>query len=184
MILKSLNRYISLLIITIYFLPLYGENEIDIWNKKKLEVIEKEKKQEPDSSTTINLESFKNNTDNEDIKIENEITESPEKINIFGIYDPAENDFSLNMWSTTDAEDVRSSIKRINKIKLSNTSKKIFEKTLFSFAYPPNGMNEKEFIDVKINWMIDQKRSELVEKFLEQNNTFHNKKKNYPISSR
>ena len=38
--------------------------------------------------------------------------------------------------------------------------------TLFSFAYPPNGMNEKEFIDVKINWMIDQKRSELVEKFL------------------
>ena len=43
MILKSLNRYISLLIITIYFLPLYGENEIDIWNKKKLEVIEKEK---------------------------------------------------------------------------------------------------------------------------------------------
>ena len=38
-------------------------------------------------------------------------------------------------------------------------------------------MNEKEFIDVKINWMIDQKRSELVEKFLEQNNTFHNKKK-------
>ena len=102
---------------------------------------------------------------------------NPRKINIFGIYDPAENDFSLNMWSTTDAEDVRSSIKRINKIKLSNTSKKFFEKTPFSFAYPPNGMNEKEFIDVKINWMIDQKRSELVEKILEQqNNTFHNKK--------
>ena len=81
------------------------------------------------------------------------------------------------MWSSTNAEDVRSSIKRINKINLSKTSKKIFENTFFSFAYPPNGMDDKEFINLKINWMIENKRSDLIEKFLKQNNTFHNKKK-------
>ena len=34
----------------------------------------------------------------------------------------------------TSAEDVRLSIKRLNKIKLSKTSNVIFEKTLFSFC--------------------------------------------------
>ena len=98
-------------------------------------------------------------------------------IKIFGIYDPAENDFDLNMWSQTEAEDVRSSFKRINKIKLSNTATKLFENTILSFAYPPKSMDEKEFVNLKINWMIENKRIDLIEKFLKQNNTFHNKKK-------
>ena len=33
--LKSLNRYISLFVLTIFFLPLHAEDEIDIWNKEK-----------------------------------------------------------------------------------------------------------------------------------------------------
>ena len=176
--LKSLNKYISLLIIILSFLPLHAEDEIDIWNKKKQEISEDKKEKEIDSNSTINLEVFKKSDKiNEGIEIENEILKTSKEIKIFGIYDPAENDFDLNMWATSDAEDVRSSIKRINKINLSNTSKKIFEKTLFSFAYPPKGMDENEFIDLKINWMINKKRSNLVEKFLEQNSTFHNKKK-------
>ena len=81
------------------------------------------------------------------------------------------------MWSKTSAEDVRLSIKRLNKIKLSKTSNVIFEKTLFSFAYPPEDMNDKEFIDLKIDWMIKNKRIDLIEKFLKQNNKFHNKEK-------
>ena len=44
--LKSLNRYISFFILLFSFLPIYAEEEIDIWNKdkkKNLEVINKEK---------------------------------------------------------------------------------------------------------------------------------------------
>ena len=81
------------------------------------------------------------------------------------------------MWSKTSADDIRSSIKRINKMELSNTSEKIFEKTLFSFAYPPKGMSDKEFTTLKINWMINNKKSDLIENFLNQNNAFHNKEK-------
>ncbi len=98
-------------------------------------------------------------------------------IKIFGIYDPAENDFDLNMWSATEAEDVRSSVSRINKIKLSNTATKLFENTILSFAYPPKGMDEKEFVNLKINWMIENRKIDLIEKFLKQNSTFPNKKK-------
>ena len=105
--------------------------------------------------------------------------ESSENAKIFGIYDPAENNFDLNMWSQTEAENVRSSIKRIKKIRLSNTATKLFENTILSFAYPPKGMDEEEFVNLKIDWLIENKKIELIEKFLKQNTTFPNKKKFY-----
>ena len=179
--LKSLSRYICLLIFTILFLPLHAEEEVDIWNKKEKnensDVSQVNESKKKDSNLSINSKAFNASNINNNIQIENAILKTSQDLKIFGIYDPAENDFNLNMWSLTDADDVRSSIKRINKINLSNTSKKLFEKTLFSFAYPPKGMDEKEFIDLKINWMINNKRSDLIEQFLKQNNTFHNKKK-------
>ena len=84
---------------------------------------------------------------------------------VFGIYDPADYNFNLNMWSTTKAEDVKSSIKRLEKIKLSKTSSDIFENILLSFSYPPEGMTNSEFVKLKLNWMINNNRSDLIENF-------------------
>ena len=175
--LKSLNKYISFLVLFILFQPLYAEEQIDIWNK---EIKEKSQTIEPDnnkSNNTINSEIFKKSQTNTSIKIENEILESSQDIKVFGIYDPAENNFNLNMWTQTEAEKIRSSFNRINKIQLSNTATKLFQNTILSFAYPPKGMSEKEFINLKIDWMIENKKIDLIEKFLKQNNTFPNKKK-------
>ena len=36
-------------------------------------------------------------------------------------------------------------------------------------------MSENEFIDLKINWMLDNNRSELIEKFVKHKKIFHNK---------
>ncbi len=175
--LSSLNKYIGLLILLIFSQSLLSEEEIDIWNKeikKNSTIIEAENNI---SNQSINSEIFKNSKTNNNIKIEDEILKSSESIKIFGIYDPAENNFDLNMWSQTEAEKVRSSFKRIKKIKLSNTATKLFENTILSFAYPPKGMNEDEFVNLKIDWMIENKRIELIEKFLKQNTSFPNKKK-------
>ena len=176
--LKSLNKYISFLIFLIFFSPLSAEEEkqIDIWSKEKKENSEKiiNDKNSPEETNNSNI--FQSLKKNQNIKIENEIIENSQDKKIFGLYDPADNDFDLNMWSNTNAEDVRSSIQRIKKIKLSNLSKKIFENTFFSFAYPPQGMDDKEFVNLKINWMIANKESSLIEEFLKQNNTFYNKK--------
>ena len=158
-------------------MPLQAEDQIDIWNKEKEKntEIKRLNKNIPDQQINSNIISKTNINSN--IQIENAILDNSQDKKIFGVYDPAENNFNLNMWSNTDSEKVRSSIKRINKINLSNTSKKIFEKTLFSFAYPPKGMNDNEFIDLKIDWMINNGETDLIEKFLKQNNTFHNKQK-------
>ena len=173
----SLNKNISLLILLILFKPLYAEEEIDIWNKEVKEKSEIIIPENNPSNNTINSEIFKKSQTNENIKIENEILENSQDPKIFGIYDPAENNFNLNMWTQTEAEDVRSSFNRINKIQLSNTATKLFENTILSFAFPPKSMEEKEFVNLKINWMIENKRVDLIEKFLKQNNTFPNKKK-------
>ncbi len=157
-------------------MPLHAEDEIDIWNKEK-KITEDKKLDTNITDKKINSKTFSKINIKSNIQIENEILNNTQDNEIFGVYDPAENNFNLNMWSNTESEKVRSSIKRINKINLSNTSKKIFEKTLFSFAYPPQGMSDNEFIDFKINWMIDNGETDLIEKFLNQNKTFHNKKR-------
>ncbi len=174
--LKSLNKFISFLIFICYSSILLAEDQIDIWNKSKKEnneiIIQDEERLKPKNNLKISNTPILNN-----IKIEDKISEETENIKIFGIYDPADNDFNLNMWIETDAEQVRSSFKRIEKIKLSNTASKLFENTILSFAYPPKGMKEKEFLDLKIKWLIENKRIDLIERFLKQNETFPNKKK-------
>ena len=176
--LKSLNRYICFLILIFSFTPLYSEEQIDIWKKEIREKENSETSQqdivppETNNSIILNTSQIKDN-----IKIENKITDSSRDKEIFGIYDPAEKDFNLNMWSQTEAENVRSSFKRINKIQLSNTATKLFESTILSFAYPPKGMEQKEFINLKIEWLIKNKKINLIEESLKLNNNFFNKKK-------
>ncbi len=177
MILKSLNKLTSFFILFILFLPVNAEEEINIWSKDKkgssnVEIAEDDKESSILGSKIISTSKIDNN-----IQIEDTVSNNQEEIKVFGIYDPAENDFDLNMWTQTEADKVRSSFKRIKKIKLSNTATKLFENTILSLAYPPKNMNEKEFVGLKIDWLIENKRINLIEKFLKQNNAFHNKKK-------
>ena len=173
--LKGLNKYLGLFILAFVLSPLNAEEEINIWSKEKKQESQLDKVDQPKTQNTTGI--IFSNQNNYNIEIQNEILKTSENIKIFGIYDPAENDFDLNMWSSTNAEDVRSSIKRINKIKLSNTATNLFENTILSFAYPPQGMDEEEFVNLKINWLMDNAKVDLIEIFLKQNSTFPNKRK-------
>ncbi len=174
---KSLNKYICFLTSFFFIQPLFAEEEIDIWKKEVKEKSQSVEQESSISTNSINSNILRLPKLNENIKIEGETLEGSEDIKIFGIYDPAENNFNLNMWSLTEAEKVRSSFKRINKIQLSNTAEQLFENTILSFSYPPYGMSDEEFLLLKINWMIINKKVEIIEKFLKQNDTFPNKKK-------
>ena len=175
--LKSFNYLISLLIFFLSSSILWSEDKIDIWKKNK------NNNTEASNSTTKeiqeNVKTKASNTIQSSEKIEiqegNEI-KSDEK-NVFGIFQPADYDFNLNMWSNTKAEDLRSSLKRLNKINLSKSSQEILEIVLFSFSYPPRGMTEEEFVNLKIDWLIKNDRIELIESFLNQNQEFASKDK-------
>ena len=176
--LKSFEYFLGLFIFLIIFSPIESEEKIDIWkNKKKvieeIEQIDQEKKIEKINGIKKGL-SVK---PSEIIEIEDGLLAGKENEKVFGIYDPSDFDFNINMWSTTNAEDFKASLNRIKKIKLSKTSEEILENVLLSFSYPPKGMNQDEFVQLKINWLINNNKIKLIEDFLKQNKEFANKSK-------
>ena len=179
MILKSFKYFYGLLIISIFVSPVISEEKIDIWKNKG-------KQEEKSESLIENEEQEKNKIllnpankikPDQVIQIEENIKENIKENKVFGVHDPADYNFDLNMWSSTKAEDIRASLKRLKKIKLSKTSNEILESILLSYSYPPNGMKDDEFVDIKIKWLIDNDRSDLIESFLKQNREFKGKKR-------
>ena len=173
--LSDLNKLFFFLIIILNFSISYAEeNEIDIWKKKGSENSNKttEKKEEKIPSPLIN----KNNITTSNIIQEENYTEV-EGTKLYGIWDPDKYNFGLSMWSKTDGKNIQKTISRIDKLELSETAESIFLNTLFSYSYPPENLSEKDFLDIKINWLIKNKRDDLIEQFLTKNNDFPNKNK-------
>ena len=163
-----------------YSSALNAEDKIDIWSNKdkKPEKSVIQDRSEDSNTQKLNIDSLKSIEQTQKIEIEKSLlNHNDEDEKIFGIYDPEDNDLDLNMWSTTQAEDVKASLKRIEKIKLSNTANEILGRILLSFSYPPKGMADEEFADLKVNWLIKNKRSGLIENFLKQNEEFKSKSK-------
>ena len=174
--LKSFNCIIGLLIIFLNSIAL-SEEKIDIWKNKKeaTTTLPNTENQEKQNKLIITPSDTIGSLKKIEIQETSEIQSDEQKV--YGIFEPANYDLNLNMWSSTKAEDFRSSLKRLNKIKLSNSSNEILEAILFSFSYPPQGMTEDEFVDIKINWLMKNDRVDLIEKFLKQNDQFKNKSK-------
>ena len=171
---KSFSLIFGILFL-IFLLPLNSEEQIDIWKNEKNITIDPKKEIEEKNSQSVNINQNKIKA-NKSIIEENSITEN-DQAKVFGIYDPAEFGFNLNMWSSTKGDDIKASIKRINKINLSKTSNEILENILLSFSYTPPNMTEDEFVNLKLNWLIDNEKTDLVENFLVQNKEFRSKKR-------
>ena len=153
-----------------------ADEKIDIWKNKKetsnsTPTDNTNNQQSPDSQSSKPLNTL------EKVQIQESSSFTLDEKKVFGIYEPASYDFDLNMWSTTKAEDLRSSLKRLNKIQLSKSSNEILEGILLSISYPPEGMSEKEFVNLKVNWLISNDRVNLIESFLKRNDQFDSKSK-------
>jgi len=175
--LKNFNYLISLLV---FFLSssLWSEEKIDIWkNNTNNNNIENSNSSKKEIQETDNTKASNVIKSSEKIEIQEGSEIEAEERNVFGIFQPADYNFDLNMWSNTKAEDLRSSLKRLNKINLSKSSQEILEIVLFSFSYPPQGMTEEEFVNLKIDWLIKNDKIELIENFLNQNQEFASKDK-------
>ena len=172
--LSDLNKLFYLLIILINFSTLHAENEIDIWKKNgSSDLNNKETKEEKKlQSPLIN----KNNITTNNIIQEQNPSEFNERL-LYGIWDPDKYNFELTMWSKTDGKNIQKTISRINKLELSETAENILLNTLFSYSYAPENLSEEDFLDIKINWLIKNRKDDLVEQFLTKNNDFPNKNK-------
>ena len=178
--LLSLSKYLCLFIfVTVISISTKAEESVDIWKKeiKKEESLNVPTEEESKQKIKIKKEKKNQKITSTNIEIgENTQTENLER-NIYGIFDPQENNFDLEMWSNTKGEDIQSLFKRINKIKLSKSAEDIFINTIMTYSYLPQGMSDENFLDLKIDWLIKNDKIDLLENFLNKNNNFKGKKK-------
>ena len=75
------------------------------------------------------------------------------------------------MWQSTDGNEIKATIKRIDKLKLSKFSEDLLFKVLFTNSYPPKkNLSSDEFLKIKINWLVKKRRLLDLENFLLTNN--------------
>jgi len=167
---SHLNKFIYLVIFT-FALIFYNDASVaavDIWEKKENK---NEQTNENESEKDITIESPILSDDIEKIVIKiDEDTIDSSRESVIGIFDPEENNFNLNMWSNSDGEDIKKVLKRINKLKLSQLSEDLLFQVLFTNAYAPKiNLNSEEFLKIKINWLIKNKRIRDLETLLKTN---------------
>jgi len=174
--LLSLNRKIILFFISVlFFTPLYCEDSVDLWNKEnfnKKKVLNKAKSN-PIKKVETNIDINAQLPKEIEVSLKNlKTNENP----IYGIYDPNENNLTLDMWSNSEGTRVKDTLERINKIKLSSFSEELFKNTLFTVSKKPDqNMTDEEFINYKIDWLIKNKKDEMISAFLNKNKNFPNK---------
>ena len=164
-ILKLLIKKLIIFFFFLFFNQAFSNEPVDIWNtnEKKNEEVKIENNDEIISNQ---------NTQSVDQTIsvqEDQNITAKEKL-LFGIYDPAENDLSLNMWENSKKDKVIKLINKINKLNLSPDAKKIYNKVLLTNTFVPDTFNKNEFLKLKIDWLVKNKDLKLIDQFILNNN--------------
>lgn len=178
MILTSLNKRLYIFLFFFLASNLYSEETVDIWKKEKTQsdISQSEliKQKIPKNNNLV----IKNNSNNSKIEILEKINTTEKKKKVYGVFDPATNNFSLNMWTNTPGENIKKIFERINKLELSDSAETLFTNTILTYSFPPStNITEEEFLELKINWLIKNKKDNLLERFLNKNENFQGKKK-------
>jgi len=144
------------------------EDPVDIWEKQE-DQNEQNNQTNTEQDMTIESPILSDDINKIVIKIDENEIENHDR-SVIGIFDPAENNFNMNMWSKTDGEDIKKVLNRINKLKLSKLSEDLLFQVLFTNAYSPQkNLDSKEFSKIKINWLIKKRRVDDLETLLKSN---------------
>ncbi|MEL0117083.1 MAG: hypothetical protein VW739_05160 [Pelagibacteraceae bacterium] len=175
--LLSLNNLKISALIFFFSANLFAAEEIDLWKKENL--IKNNKVQETTVPSIKEIESKINiNKEINNNVILNETGIDNKSKTIYGLFEPTENNLTLDMWVNSEGTRVKDTIERINKIKLSSFSEEIFIHTLFTLAYlPGQNMTDEEFMNYKIDWLINNKKDQIISDFLNKNSEFPYKEK-------
>ena len=172
-ILRLLNKKNLLILISFFFLQnSYSTEPIDIWKienqpneKDNNEIIENE------NVLTESIFQIKSQEDNK-IQVDEEKNLFSKNINIVGIYDPSENDLSMDMWTNSNGVKILELIDKIKNINLSQDAKEILNASLLTNSYfPKKNISKEQFLIIKSEWLIKQQDLNLIETYLSKNNS-------------
>jgi len=173
-ILKLLNRK-NLSIFIISFLLFLNhlnaqEEPVDIWNlEKKAKENSTITQTENGDAEEININVGVSNLNNSSDIIDSDLL-GQSKINIVGLYDPEDNELSIDMWSNSNGNEIKLILNKLNKTNLSKDAKEILDIALLTNSYfPIYNITEEEFIKFKLNYLIKNRDKNLIKKYLIKN---------------
>ena len=153
-ILKLLNKNLIFIFFTylVFLNPIHAEdNPIDIWNleNKENETVEEtvisEDENNNDQISVFDMQSDKNTGS---IELDENLISKEAKI--VGLYDPEEHGLTIDMWTNSDGQKLKSLFDSLMKINLSNDALEIMEVSLLTNAHYPNqNITENEFLKFK-----------------------------------
>ena len=166
---KLLNSLIFQLLLTIVFsIQLIAAESIDIWKGSS------EIKIESAESNQINPDDEKKSLFEERQIVKTNIfqvkNEDLDFNKVYGLFDPEENDLSLEIWIESDGKILLEQLKKIETINLSKDSEELLIKILFTNSYlPVKNINSSDFLDYKLEWLIKKDKVNIMEEFLSKN---------------
>ena len=172
-ILRLLNKKNLLILISFFFLQnSYSIEPIDIWKienqpneKDNNDIIENE------NVLTESIYQIKSQEDNK-IQVNEENNLFSKNINIVGIYDPSDNDLTMDMWTNSNGVKILELIDKIKNINLSEDAKEILNVALLTNSYFPNkNISKEQFLIIKSGWLVQQQDLNLIETYLSKNSS-------------
>tara|TARA_B100000787_G_scaffold159345_1_gene137390 strand:- start:313 stop:2076 length:1764 start_codon:yes stop_codon:yes gene_type:complete len=167
------NKYLFIISFFLLFgFVSHSQEPVDIWSVEVEPIIveddinENLKKKTSLQNTIYEMQSHKE----EKLNIEEDQGLVSKKIEIVGLYDPAENGLDINMWSNSNGDQILSIFNRIDKIKLSQDAADILNILLLTNAhYPVLNITKVQFLEIKTNWLIKNSNLQLIEDYLLNN---------------
>ena len=151
----------------------FSNEAVDIWNIEK-KVIEENNVEENLELENIMVQPVDNL--NDEILRDENLTKS--EISLVGIYDPEEYSLTIDMWSNSDGNNIKSILNRIDQENLSEDSISILDIALLTNSYSPRfNISENEFNNFKINYLIKKRDFKQIENFINLNPNLEENKK-------
>ena len=174
------NKNFLVFLFFIFFNNSTANEPVDIWNidKSKIEteqisqndtLASEEVSQQNISVYDLNNQNNENNQNQ--VLLENNLED---KISLFGLYDPDENNLSIEMWNESEGEEIKKIFNKIFSQKLSNDALDILEIALLTNSNTPiKNITREEFYNFQKNFLIKKNDLDLIKLFLEKNPNFY-----------
>ena len=178
-ILRLLNKISLSIFISFFFSQIsYSTEPVDIWKieeePKDNIVIDHNKTQDEETGQELIIQSTLEEINKSEIEETKDLFSK--NINIIGIYDPSENNLSMDMWVNSNGKIILKIIDKIQKLELSKDAAEILNFTLLTNSYlPTKNIENEQFLKIKSDWLIRQQDFELIKTYLEKNESLTNK---------
>ena len=177
---KLLNKknYIFFLFLIFFNISTANEPE-DIWNidKSKIKTNPENKNQLEISNDTdedsISIYDLNNNKNNNNQTIVLEENNLQDKVSLFGIYDPDQNNLTIDMWKKSEGNEIKKILNKIILQDLSEDATDLLEVALLTNSNAPEtNITRDEFYNFQKNFLIKKNDLNLIKLFLEKNKNF------------